>query len=272
MTREAGPNGRRHSVSPRLSAAQALRTHWPLYLIEAWALGMFMVSASVATTLLESPGAVLYGAIGDARLRLALIGLAMGSTAVALIYSPWGRRSGAHMNPSVTLAFLNLGRISVIDAVFYMAAQFVGGLAGVLASWRMLGRPFATAPISFIATVPGSAGTGVAFAAEAAISLLLMLVVLQVSNNRRWSQYSGLAAGCLIACYVTFESPLSGMSMNPARTLASALPGRIWTGLWIYFTAPCLGMWLAARIFSARTPWSERSHHSAKMVHTPDTP
>lgn len=248
---------------------ESLRTHWRLYLIEAWALGMFMVSASVATTLLESPGGLLYGAISDARLRLALIGFAMGLTAVALIYSPWGRRSGAHMNPAVTLAFFSLGRISLIDAAYYIAAQFIGGLAGVLASWYVLGGRFAAAPISFIATVPGAAGAGVAFAAEAVISLGLMWVVLEVSNNRRWSQYSGLAAGCLIACYVTFESPLSGMSMNPARTLASALPGRIWTGLWIYFTAPCLGMWLAARFFNARTPWSERSHHSAKMVHTP---
>jgi aquaporin Z len=270
MTNRSGPKSRRHSGRPSLSAAQALRAHWPLYLIEAWALGMFMVSASVATTLLESPGGLLYGAIGNARLRLALIGFAMGSTAVALIYSPWGRRSGAHMNPAVTLAFLNLGRIFVIDAAFYMLAQFIGGLAGVLASWSLLGRPFAASPVSFVATVPGSAGTGVAFAAEAAISFGLMLAVLEVSNNKRWSQYSGLAAGCLIACYVTFESPLSGMSMNPARTLASALPGRIWTGLWIYFTAPFLGMWLAARVFSARTPWSERSHHSAKMVHTPE--
>jgi aquaporin Z len=248
---------------------EALRAHWPLYLIEAWALGMFMVSASVATTLLESPGGLLYGAIGDARLRLALIGFAMGATAVALIYSPWGRRSGAHMNPAVTFAFLSLGRISLIDAAFYTAAQFIGGLAGVLVSWLLLGERFAAAPISFIATVPGHAGTRVAFAAEAAISLGLMWVVLEVSNNKRWSQYSGLAAGCLIACYVTVESPLSGMSMNPARTLASALPGRIWTGLWVYFTAPCLGMWLAARIFSAHTPWSRRLHHSAKMVHTP---
>jgi aquaporin Z len=249
---------------------QALLTHWPEYLIEGWALGLFMISASVVTTLLESPGAPLHGVIGNARLRVALIGLAMGSTAVALIYSPWGRRSGAHMNPSVTLAFLSLGRISVADALFYMLAQFVGGLLGVLASWGLLGKPFALPPVSFIATVPGSPGMGVAFLAEAGISLLLMLAILEVSNHRRWSPYSGLVAGCLIACYVFFESPLSGMSMNPARSLASAWPGGIWTGLWIYFTAPCLGMWLAARIFHVRTPWDKRWHHSAKIVHTPE--
>jgi aquaporin Z len=247
-----------------------LLTHWPEYLIEGWALGMFMLSASVVTTELQYPGAPLHQMIGDSRLRLALIGLAMGSTAVGLIYSPWGRRSGAHMNPAVTLAFLSLKRISSLDALFYILAQFAGGLMGVLASWALLGRHFAQPPVSFIATVPDSAGTGVAFLAEAAISLILMLAILEVSNHRRWSQYSGLVAGILIACYVRYESPLSGMSMNPARTLASAWPGGIWTGLWIYFTAPCLGMWLAARIFDARIPWGKRLHHSAKIVHTPN--
>jgi aquaporin Z len=250
----------------RLTASQTLLKGWPKYLIEAWALGVFMLSASVVTTELEAPGSPLQGAIGNARLRLALIGLAMGATAVALIYSPWGRRSGAHMNPSVTLAFLSLGRISVVDAACYMFAQFAGGLLGVLASWRLLGSAFAEPPVLYIATVPGSAGTGVAFLAEAVISLVLMLAILEVSNDRRWSQYTGLVAGCLIAIYVTFESPLSGMSMNPARTLASALPGEIWSGLWIYFAAPCLGMWAAARIFSALRPWGERSHHSATIV------
>jgi len=258
-------------VPRRTPALRAQPAHWPEYLIESWALASFMLSASICTTMLESPHALLSDAIGDARVRLALIGLAMGATAVALIYSPWGRRSGAHMNPSVTLAFLTLGRISAVDAVFYMLFQFAGGLIGVLAAWRLLGERFALPPVSFIATVPGTAGVGVAFVAEALISLVLMLAILEVSNRPRWSRYSGLVAGLLITCYVTFESPLSGMSMNPARTLASALPGRIWNGLWIYFTAPCLGMWAAAKIFNALTPWAKRTHHSAKVVHTPQT-
>jgi aquaporin Z len=251
------------------AAAQALATHWPEYLIEAWALGTFMVSASVVTTVLEYPNAPLRHAIADPTLRLALIGLAMGSTAVALIYSPWGRRSGAHMNPSVTLAFLSLGRLSGTDAAFYILAQFIGGLAGVLICVWLMGKPFVQPPVAYIVTVPGAAGPGVAFAAEAAISFVLMFAILVVSNSRRWGQYSGLVAGLLITGYVTFEAPISGMSMNPARTLASAWPARTWSGLWIYFTAPCLGMWVAARVFHVLTPWVERSHHAAKVVHMP---
>jgi aquaporin Z len=244
------------------------RPRWPEYCIEAWALGMFMLSAAVVTTELQDPATSLHALVGGARARLVLIGLAMGATAVALIYSPWGRRSGAHMNPAVTLAFWSLGRISSVDALGYALAQFIGGLLGVLMSWWLLGQRFAGPPVAFIVTVPGAGGWRVAFLAEALMSLGLMLAILKVSNSRRWSRYAGLIAGCLIACYVTFESPLSGMSMNPARTVASAGPAGIWRDVWIYFVAPCLGMWTAARIFDKSTPWGERAHHSAKIVHS----
>jgi aquaporin Z len=250
----------------RFSALEALSFHWREFLIEGWALGMFMISASLVTTWLEYPGAALNRLIDNANVRLALIGLCMGGTAVALIYSPWGRRSGAHMNPSVTLAFLSLGRIAPINALFYIAAQFVGGYLGVLASLALLGPPFAHAPVRYIVTLPGPAGPRVAFAAEFAISFVMMLAILMISNTARWSRYTGVAAGVLITSYVFFESPLSGFSMNPARTFSSALPAQLWTGLWIYFTAPLIAMWLAARTFHVFTPWSKRLHHLAKVV------
>jgi aquaporin Z len=250
------------------SPTQALLLHWRDYLIEAWALGVFMMSASGVTTLLESPGGALYEWITSPTLRLVLIGLAMGGTAVALIYSPWGRRSGAHMNPAVTLAFLSLGRISPVNAAFYILAQFLGGYLGVLAALAWLGERFSQPPVLYIVTQPGSMGAGIAFLAEAVISFVLMLTILLVSNQRRWSRFTGFAAGILIACYVSVESPLSGMSMNPARSLASALPGRLWANLWIYFTAPVAGMWLAGRAFDALKPKTQRSHHLAKIVPT----
>lgn len=244
------------------SAGDALRANWPEYLIEAWALGTFMVSAGVFTTLLLHPGAAL--------VRRALIGIAMGATAMGLIYSPWGRRSGAHMNPSVTLAFLSLGRVAKWDAIFYVCAQFIGGLIGVLAVDMLLGASFATPPVSFIATVPGPRGVAVAFGAELAISFALMLAVLFAANDRRSKAYTGLIAGVLVAAYVAFEAPLSGMSMNPARTLASALPAGIWNSIWIYFTAPLLGMWLAARVFVMAPATAMRMQGCAKLQHTAD--
>jgi len=253
----------------RFSPQQALSLHWPDFLIEGWALGMFMISASVVTTLLEYPGALMNHLIADGAVRLGLIGVSMGGTAVALIYSPWGKRSGAHMNPAVTLAFLSLGRIAPVNATFYIAAQFAGGYAGVLLSRVLLGAPFTAPPVSYIATLPGPAGPAAAFTAEFAISFVMMFVILMISNDARWSRYTGVAAGVLISGYVFFESPLSGFSMNPARTFASALPAHAWTGWWIYFTAPVTAMWLAARAFHALTPEPERLHHLAKIVPTP---
>jgi aquaporin Z len=250
----------------RFAPLEALSCHWREFLIEGWALGMFMISAAAVTTWLEDPGAPLNRTIGNSEVRLALIGLCMGGTAVALIYSPWGRRSGAHMNPAVTLAFLSLGRIAPVNAVFYILAQFVGGYAGVLASLALLGPAFQEPPVHYIVTVPGRAGPAVAFAAEFAISFIMMFAILTISNNSRWSRSTGVAAGVLICSYVFLESPLSGFSMNPARTVASALPARLWTGVWIYFTAPVGAMWLAARAFHALTPWSQRVHHFAKLV------
>jgi len=86
----------------------------------------------------------------------------------------------------------------------------------------------------------------VAFVAELLISLGFMTAVLLMSNVARLAPLTGLAAGALPATYITVETPLSGMSMNPARSLASAVPAAFWMALWVYFTAPVLGMLLAA--------------------------
>src|SRR5229473_2753635 len=109
-----------------------IRHHWPEYLMEAAGLGIFMISASVFTILFEYPDSPVHQAMPSDFLRRALIGLAMGITAIGIIYSPWGKRSGAHLNPAVTLSFLRLGKIQPWDAAYYITAQFLGGLAGVL--------------------------------------------------------------------------------------------------------------------------------------------
>lgn len=100
-------------------------------------------------------------------------------------------------------------------------------------------------------TVPGEHGEAVAFLAEFSMTFLLMLTVLWVSNTKPLARYTGLVSALLIAAFITVEAPLSGMSMNPARTFASALFGETWAGLWIYFTAPPLGMLLAAQAYLA---------------------
>jgi aquaporin Z len=84
---------------------ETFKSHLPEYSMEAALLGLFMVSAGVVTILFEYPNSPLHQAIASADVRRWLIGVAMGSTAIALVYSPWGKQSGAHMNPAVTLTF-----------------------------------------------------------------------------------------------------------------------------------------------------------------------
>lgn len=230
----------------------ALTSHWPEYLMEAAGLGLFMLSACLFTGLLEYPGSPAHGALADPVLRRCLIGIAMGLTAIAIIYSPMGKRSGAHLNPSVTLTFWRLRKISSWDAAFYVVFQSVGGTLGVLAAAALMPMVIGHPTVNYAVTLPGAAGRWTAFLAELAISFGLMLTVLTVSNRPHLNRYTGLFAGALVAVYISLEAPLSGMSMNPARTFASALPAAQWMDAWIYFLAPPIGMLLAAQAYVFR--------------------
>lgn len=240
-------------------------THWPEYLMEAAELGIFMISACVVSVLLWHPQSPAYSSISNDYVRRLLTGLAMGLTTIAVVYSPWGQQSGAHFNPSFTLAFWRLKKIATVDAAFYIAAQFMGGIAGVWASSLIVGSIRLSSPaVKYAVTVPGPRGTTIAFIAEALISFLLFFVVLMVSNRKSMARYTPLFVGSMVALYITFESPLSGMSMNPARTLGSAVIPHIWTSLWIYFTAPPLGMLAAAEVFVRlrdSLPFCAKLHH-----------
>lgn len=221
--------------------------HYREYLIEGAGLGLFMLSAATMASLIEHPSSPVRLVMTDAFTRRVLMGVAMGVTAAALVYSPWGRRSGAHFNPSVTFTFYRLGKVSRTDAVGYVTAQFAGGVLGIAGAAGLLWPWIADAHVNYVATLPGPRGDAVAFAGELAISFLLMLTVLTVSNRARLARFTGLFAAALVASFITVEAPLSGMSMNPARTFGSGLFAHS-PHLWIYFTAPPLGMLAAAEL------------------------
>lgn len=237
------------SAKSELGPRAALRRHWPEYLMEAAELAVFMISACLVVALLEHPSSAVRQMIPDPVLRRVLTGIAMGLTAIAIVYSPWGKQSGAHFNPSVTLTFWRLGKVATWDAVFYVVAHFVGAVIGVLIAAAALGAPIAHPAVNYVATLPGPAGLPTAFVAELLIAFGLMSVVLTVSNTPRLAGYTGLCCGALVATYISLEAPLSGMSMNPARTFGPALIARMWDGLWVYFAAPPLGMLMAAQVY-----------------------
>lgn len=239
------------SASESASPPMWLR-HWPEYAMEAALLGIFMLSACLFATLLFYADWPVVTSIPGQFPRRVLMGLAMGSTAIALNYSPWGKQSGAHYNPAVTLTFTRLGKIAPFDAAAYVVAQFLGAVLGVCLATFIVRGMLADSSVHFAVTRPGPRGVLVAFGAEAVISWILMTVVLTVSNRQNLARYTGLFAGLLVATFIILEAPLSGMSMNPARTVGSGFWAHDWTGLWVYFTAPPLGMLAAAEVYLRR--------------------
>jgi aquaporin Z len=256
---------------PGIEPVERLRTwrvlHWPEYAMEGALLGMFMISACLFTVIIEFPGTPIHEAISSAVLRRVLTGIAMGLTAIALIYSSWGQRSGAHFNPSVTLTFLRLGKIKRIDAGFYILFQFAGAVAGVLIAAIALGARISDPSVQYAATFPGPSGAPLAAAGEFAISFLQMTIVLSVSNHPRFTRFTGIAAGLMVAAFIAIEAPYSGMSMNPARTFGSALPAGIWHGFLIYLLVPPAAMLLAAQVFVWRK--GESAVRCCKLDHSP---
>ena len=225
----------------------ASRNRWREYLIEAWCLGTFMISASAFAVLIFNCGSP-FQALGPTTKNI-LMGSAMGATAIAIITSPWGRRSGAHFNPAVTLAFLRLKRIDPHDALFYILFQFIGGLAGMILSWRLLGDHLEDAAVNFVVTVPGIYGAAGAFVAEVTASFLMMTMILVTGRAPRMAKLTPVFAGILLAMFIAVAAPISGLSMNPARTFASAALAGNWTGWWIYFVAPVGSMFAASELF-----------------------
>ena len=254
--------------APKLSAWASLRGHWPEYLMEAALLGAFMVSACLFGVLYGFPLSPVRREVRSDFLRQLLGGLSMGLTAISIIYSPWGKQSGAHINPSVTLTFFRLGKIKFWDALFYITAQFAGAALGVMLVALFLRSEISHPSVRYVVTTPGMRGPWVALAAEFLIAMGMMTAVLYFSNHAALSRYTGLFAGALVATYITLESPLSGMSMNPARTFGSAFPSGIWDHYWIYLIAPLLGMLTASELYLWRK--GRQSVRCCKLHHDND--
>jgi len=252
------------------SLAEAVRTHWREYLMEAAEVGLLMLSICVAGTLIYSRNSPVERLPLSTPERAALMGVMVATATYLLIRSPFGRRTGAHLNPAITVAYLWLGRIHRWDAVNYVVFQFAGGLAGVLLAHLMLGEGLSAPPVQYVVTLPGVYGRSVAFVAEFLLAGLMMGIVLFATNHRKLARFSALPVALLTVLYYVLGPSISGFSVNPARTFSSAFFAWVWHGVWIYFAAPCLGMVAAATIY-VRSLAPGRVY-CAKVFHDLETP
>ena len=233
--------------------------------MEAGEAGLYTFFACAFTTLLQHPASPVRQFISSNLARRTLYGLAMGSTLTAIVSTPWAKQSGGHLNPAITFTFYRLGKVKLPDALFYAVAQFFGATGGVtVATCVLLGAPENSA-VRYAVTVPGVYGTAGAFIGEWTISLVFMITILFVTNSKKVARHSAYFVGALNTIFIWFETPLSGASMNPARTFGSAFSAGYWHATWIYFIATTLGMLCAAEVFlrvRGVIPYCAKLHHA----------
>jgi aquaporin Z len=231
---------------------RVLYRHWPEYLMEGAGVGVLVIAACTFAMLWFHPESPIAEVVQDVVARRFLMGVAMGSTAIFLVFSAWGKQSGAHFNPAVTLTYFRLQRVPGPDAAWYALSQLSGALLAV-GMMVLLFRPWLSHPeIHYLSAMPGPYGACLTWATEFVASVLLMTIVLMASNSRRFARWTGIFAGLLTVANVSVLVPLVGTSLNPARSLASAVPAHVWTSIWIYLTAAPAGMLAAAAFYIRR--------------------
>jgi len=204
-------------------------SRWVSEFIGTFVLVLFGTGAIVVAD--KFPGLVSHGGIAAA------FGLAV----MAMIYAI-GDVSGAHVNPAVTIAFWLARRLPGREAAPYVASQFLGALTASGLLWC-----FYPSHATLGATLPStSVGQSGAFAAEVLLSFVLMFVIIHVAQGAKEKGImAGIAVGGTVTMAALVAGPLTGASMNPARSLGPALVSGNLGGLWIYVTAPFVGTALA---------------------------
>jgi MIP family channel proteins len=183
--------------------------------------------------------------VSDARYHHALgavgVALVFGLVIMAMVYAT-GHLSGAHINPAVTVAFALTRHFPGRDAVAYVAAQLAGAIAGAL----VLLAVWTDKPARLGATVP-SVAAGSAFVYEVVLTALLMFVIVAVATDTRAvGAAAAIAIGGTVGLDALFGGPVTGASMNPARSLAPALVAGEWRSAWVYVAGPVVGAVLGA--------------------------
>jgi aquaporin Z len=231
-----------------LPLAETLRRHWPEYAIEAVFIAAFLLCAGLAWAWAQGAG----GLPSDVVVRRAIAGLAAGLLLVAMIYSPWGRRSGTHLNPAITLAYWRLGKIGRWDLLFYLLAQ-VG--AGLVAVWLLRGGALLPAglPRSLLSVSLGPGNDWTAILTEFVLSATAMLLILFTSNHASWFRWTGVIYALLVMLVVACSAPLAGFGMNVARLLAVDISGDVTVFQWLNLLPPLLGMQLAVEAYRLLT-------------------
>ena len=189
--------------------------------------------------LMFGEGSPIPGVLPSEGWRRLITGFLFGTTGALIALSPVGKRSGAHINPIVTLAFRLMGKLDLRTSLGYVVAQLAGAILGSvpLLAWGAMGRS-----VSFGATFPGEGySVGAVLLGEVITTFAMVTLLCVFLGFRRIRPFTPAIFPILYAVMVYAESPISGTSTNPARSLGPAVISGQWEGWWIYWVGPVIG-------------------------------
>ncbi|MBK8869743.1 MAG: aquaporin [Elusimicrobia bacterium] len=243
---------------------------WKTFWAELVGTAVLVLVGLSLVTVMFGTGSPLPRLIPDEGLRRFIAGFLFGTMGALIALSPVGKISGAHINPVVTLAFRLMGKLDLVTALGYIAAQFAGGVVGCvpLLLWGDMGRS-----VSFGATLPGSGySTAVVFGGEVVTTFLMITLLAVFLGFRHLRPFTPALFPPLYAVMVWLESPISGTSTNPARSLGPALISGRWDSAWIYLLGPLTGMLiavLACRLLARRIEVAKLYHFDSDQDRFP---
>jgi aquaporin Z len=242
--------------------------HWAPWVCEFVGTALLLAGGLSAVFLNFGPASPVAPHLHSTSARLLLTGLLFAGTGSLVALSPLGRRSGAHLNPAVTLAFFTQGKVHPHDLAGYITAQLTGALTATAVLRLTMGH---TARVLHLgATQPGHGFSPLdAAGLETLMTASLILMIFFFTSHTRTARWTPLGNWLLVATLVWQAAPYTGTSLNPARSIAPAVLAPEMSNLWVYIAGPCAGALLAAAVFAI---FRDTHTVTAKLFHDPRYP
>jgi aquaporin Z len=254
--------GRQHSENWQ----QDVTSHWPEFGAEFVGTAFLLICVLTAVSWLFSAASPLPPVLPSLGLRLLITGVLLGGAGGVVAVTPFGRLSGAHLNPALSLSFTLLGKMRPADLAGYAIAQCSGAIAGAWLGATLWGP--LTQSVHDAANLPGPGVSPLlALLGEGVATFVLIEAILVLVSHHATMRWTPLLATFVVMALVWGDGGFSGAGMNPARSLGPAVVAPFWTRYWLYAVGPLLGATLAALVHGLALPFEVKTAKRFHDVH-----